>query len=938
MFRRYKFLTSFCVIFATLCGGAYGAASTRAGTTGRAGSLRTLGGGTSASVKATTSNTSSVAVAPESSESVDTGRMAHLSGIGGGKLTGKINLPAAASSQALNELRQAIQQLRNDYDALGNQYSNLSSDVSNVSDTAQNARVAAANNTSTLTVVRSDLNDAKSDIEDLKTNGAFDAARVQQEVETALAGKNYATQSDLATTDAVARGAVQTNELPQKLTALNVADKDYVDAKVATGLDADQVLDIVGNSYYSKDQTNSVISDATRNLVDKGYVNTQVGNMLNGYATQDYVDMAVATGMDEDQVRGIVGGVVNDTMGNYYSKNETDTAIYNATKNFVGKGYVDNAVNGLVSEDTLAEALEDIVDEDYVQTIVSGSLQNLNYADKGYVDTQIQNGLNGLVTEDDLAEALDGIEVGVNAGDVQNIVNNYLENSNYIEQSYVDNALNGLVSEDRLAEALEGIDTGLNEDDVQTIVNSSLSNLNYADKGWVSDQISVGINGLASYDYVDESLEGYLKGTDAEDTYLKKVDAATTYAPIGLQNKFGTMDSKETVTAYVEDKLDDYATKEYVNENTPNIQIEQDTSTGDWYICKISDCTGQPFTNESAWNKFNANVDLTGYLTEDDADVKYAGKSVQTAVEDSTTGLAAAHTKIGTLPAGYSNVVGYVDQKVSEVSPEIQIEQEDGNTYICKTGNNCHTPVSSYPDEWSQITVSMEGYLTQDDADELYASIDLGTTVAGHTTSIGNLGTAIDNDSTSNPGLKQRVDTLESTIDDTSTGLAAAHNKAQSALDKIGNLPAGVTAKGYVDNKVGTLPDGYSNVVGYVDQKVSEVSPEIQVKTVDGTTYICPTNDCEEDPPSEGWEELTVNLSGYLQTGTADSTYLKKTGISLSRNGDKIQLSGGGIQTAYDVANLTDLMCQSYRIDTKAVREDEIEYELVCITATTEGQ
>ena len=65
---------------------------------------------------------------------------------------------------------------------------------------------------------------------------------------------------------------------------------------------------------------------------------------------------------------------------------------------------------------------------------------------------------------------------------------------------------------------------------------------------------------------------------------------------------------------------------------------------------------------------------------------------------------------------------------------------------------------------------------------------------------------------------------------------------------------------------------------------------------------------------------------------------MKKTGISLSRNGDKIQLSGGGIQTAYDVANLTDLMCQSYRIDTKAVREDEIEYELVCITATTEGQ
>ena len=53
MLKGYKILTSFCVICATLYGGAYGAASVRSGTTGRAGSLRTLGAGTTASVKAT---------------------------------------------------------------------------------------------------------------------------------------------------------------------------------------------------------------------------------------------------------------------------------------------------------------------------------------------------------------------------------------------------------------------------------------------------------------------------------------------------------------------------------------------------------------------------------------------------------------------------------------------------------------------------------------------------------------------------------------------------------------------------------------------------------------------------------------------------------------------------------------------------------------------
>ena len=75
-------------------------------------------------------------------------------------------------------------------------------------------------------------------------------------------------------------------------------------------------------------------------------------------------------------------------------------------------------------------------------------------------------------------------------------------------------------------------------------------------------------------------------------------------------------------------------------------------------------------------------------------------------------------------------------------------------------------------------------------------------------------------------------------------------------------------------------------------------------------------------------------VKGYIDTELGEK--LDKTGIKLTRDGDSINISGGGITSQYAVANVTDLMCKSYEVVQKERTDDKVTYELKCITSDDE--
>ena len=169
----------------------------------------------------------------------------------------------------------------------------------------------------------------------------------------------------------------------------------------------------------------------------------------------------------------------------------------------------------------------------------------------------------------------------------------------------------------------------------------------------------------------------------------------------------------------------------------------------------------------------------------------------------------------------------------------------------------------------------------------------------------------------------------------------AAQADATTALNKFGDLGNQTTVRSYVDNAVSGLA-----TETYVDNKVATVRPTIMTETYQGTTYICSSGNCTNHAPGEGWEELSVNLDvleGFGGTGepqkvkgyidTELDKKLDKTDIKLTREGDSIKISGGGIESSYEVANVTDLMCKSYEVEQRELTGEKVTYELKCITS-----
>lgn len=860
---KHRFLAVICMMLIT--GGAYGAASLRAGATTRAGSLRTLGGGTAASVKVGSSagQVSSSAVSKETGANQNS-RMAYLSGAGASKTSGKIDLPSAASSQAIAELRQAIKALREDYDALGNQYNNLSDDISNVSDTAYTARVAATNNANVLTAVRSDLSVAKAEIEDIKTNGVFDETLVQQTVEDTLATKGYATQADLAATDVVARGAVQVSELGQKLSALNVADKDYVDAAVGEGIDESRVQEIVSDNmanYYTKGEING----ALEGFVDGEYVSNKIDaemvNRLGGYATKGYVDTAVATGMDEEQVNGIVTNVINDRMQNYYNKGEINEAI----EDFVGSDYVDNRIDAKMSTGLAPYATREYVDgldvglsDSQVRSIVAEALVGL--VDESLLRNEIKAQLNGYATEEYVDDRLGDIDIDLD--------------------------------EDRVREIVLGYDYR-SYDQIQQMIANAAPNVQIKyENGAIYYMNSQG-------QWVEIDIEG-LNGQDAD-----QIEMANNSGVIQWRYKTGDDQTWKTLVN-VSDLKGDQGIQGVKGDPGDPVELKvakavESGHSGEWLQYRVDDGT-------DPWHDIYDMANLHG---------------------TSGCGVAVSSTD------WYEN--GVVVGKTLTFTKDCNGGVGDGDVL---------TTVNIRNGSGGTVTVGDIQAALNDYSDY----IELRNTVSGHTTSIGNINT---------------------TLGDSNSGLAAAHTKAgnaqttaTNAWDRVKDLGKDASNNDYttVLSKIGDV--GTKTVKDYVDTAVSSVAPNIQIArdSVTNLYYFCKKTSCDTTNPDftdeTTWVQFDLSLSDYLlsanlanKLGDAGevaaiksavasdlSAKLNKTGIQLTRDGSEIKISGGGIATAYKVADVTDLMCEYYRIEEKSSGASGTTYELICGKSVNDGE
>ena len=249
---------------------------------------------------------------------------------------------------------------------------------------------------------------------------------------------------------------------------------------------------------------------------------------------------------------------------------------------------------------------------------------------------------------------------------------------------------------------------------------------------------------------------------------------------------------------------------------------------------------------------------------------------------------ASVAAKLGAEIGQSQTVAQYVQSQVSGISTNIQVVEEGGNTYICKTGNNCQLPVSSYPSQWAQVTVSMSGYLTQTAADELYEQLGR----------VGNLGKIIvSGDEVNAPSVAAKLGTP---ITDANKTVAEYVN------GKIGNLGQDSDGNTYVSvaAKLGSNITSANKTVaeyiaGAISDAVSGISTTIKVGTYNGTTYICKTGNCSSNNPNPSypdwgdWEPLNVNLAAYLTSADAASTYatISNVNTALDAKADKTTLN-----------------------------------------------
>ena len=253
-------------------------------------------------------------------------------------------------------------------------------------------------------------------------------------------------------------------------------------------------------------------------------------------------------------------------------------------------------------------------------------------------------------------------------------------------------------------------------------------------------------------------------------------------------------------------------------------------------------------------------------------------------------------------------------------------ETYNGTTYICSSGTcTNHAP----NDGWEELSVDLSALDDIEDILDGFGGTNQPATVKGYVSDrIGTLGTVIVDGDVIN---------------------------ARNVAEKIGTEITGTnkTVAGYIAGRLGfTGADADKTVAKYIEDYVSEyaASGGVQVKTVGDDTYICSENcDMANTPPCSagtestcGWQKLEVNLTEYLKSSVAASTYVASAGLKLVRVGADIklqQVSGGTVVKDYGViAGVQDLMCASYRTEQVSPGQDgcpasgSMCYKMICNT------
>ena len=415
--------------------------------------------------------------------------------------------------------------------------------------------------------------------------------------------------------------------------------------------------------------------------------------------------------------------------------------------------------------------------------------------------------------------------------------------------------------------------------------------------------------------YVDELI-----GTSSLGNYTNVI--AYGNANYASKNEFDTLSS--TVLGHT-NLLSGFGSgvtvKDYVDSKTPNIQIAAGNNDGTMWYCTLStQCDTSHVDSYHGWASFNISdsLNLSSYLksadavatyltiasatnnyyTKTESDVRFAEKSVQTAVEDPTTGLGATYN-LATNASGAATTAKQTADAAQNAAEAAQTTANTANT----TANNA----------WDRVK-------------------SLGKDVNGdeYTTVAGRLGfDASANSKTVKQYVDDKVGSLGNTADST---------PATSVADKLGTAITGA-------NKT---------VAKYIEDYVAEhaASGGVTVRTVTNNgvseTYICSEN-CENDPPCKandtpdtcGWQKLEVDLSQYLKSSDAASTYLPRTNLKLVREGADIHLKrvvGDNITDYGIVAGVQDLMCKSYRTESVEPGQDgcpesgSVCYKMICNT------
>lgn len=365
------------------------------------------------------------------------------------------------------------------------------------------------------------------------------------------------------------------------------------------------------SNYYNKTETENIVNEAVGNIsipdistkADKehthsisdivdykepdltGYAKTEDIPSVEGLATEEYVDKAVA-------------GATGTDLSDYYTKGETDTAIKNAV-DAIDIPEVD--FTGYATEQFVNDAVA-AIDIPTVPKVVSAFTNDAGYLTKVPEEYASKVYVNAAIAKIDIPDTSDlATKVYVNTK-VTEIRDEIPDVSELASKTYVNNKVAAIPDIDLSDYASKAyVDAAVDNVDVD------LSN--YATKSYVNTQI----NNIPEPDLTGYATQAYVN------TKVNNIHVPTNISE--LNNDAGYI--KTVPAEYVTDaELDNkgFATKSYVNDAIANLDIpEADVDLSNYYT-KSQTYNRTEIDNKIANAGSGGTVDLDNYYTKDEVD------------------------------------------------------------------------------------------------------------------------------------------------------------------------------------------------------------------------------------------------------------------------------------------------------------------------------